>query len=151
VHRTWSEELKSKIYIETSITSYLTARLRSDVRVLANQQTTLEWWESRSDAFALFISEFVLAELGLGDADAAQRRMEAIAGVAELDATDAVRSLGKVLILEGAIPSKAEIDAYHIAISAVHGLEYLLTWICTHIANAVMRSKIELVCRDQGY
>jgi hypothetical protein len=131
--------------------SYLTARLSSDVRVLANQQTTLEWWERRRSSFELYISEFVLTELGLGDSEAAQRRLEAVAGIAELEATEAVRNLGKALIQEGAIPSKAEIDAYHVAISAVNGMEYLLTWNCTHIANAVMRSKIETVCREQGF
>jgi hypothetical protein len=143
--------LKPKAYIETSIVSYLTARLSSDVRVLANQQTTLEWWERRRSSFELYISEFVLTELGLGDSEAAQRRLEAVAGIAELEATEAVRNLGKALIQEGAIPSKAEIDAYHVAISAVNGMEYLLTWNCTHIANAVMRSKIETVCREQGF
>jgi hypothetical protein len=143
--------LKPKAYIETSIVSYLTARLSSDVRVLANQQTTLEWWERRRRSFELYISEFVLTELGLGDSEAAQRRLEAVAGIAELEATEAVRNLGKALIQEGAIPSKAEIDAYHVAISAVNGMEYLLTWNCTHIANAVMRSKIETVCREQGF
>ena len=143
--------MKPKAYIETSIVSYLTARLSSDVRVLANQQMTLEWWERRRSSFELYISEFVLTELGLGDSEAAQRRLEAVAGIAELEATEAVRNLGKALIQEGAIPSKAEIDAYHVAISAVNGMEYLLTWNCTHIANAVMRSKIETVCREQGF
>jgi len=134
-----------------SIASYLAARLSSDVRVLANQQTTLEWRERRRSSFERYISEFVLTELGLGDSEAAQRRLEAVAGIAELEATEAVRNLGKALIQEGAIPSKAEIDAYHVAISAVNGMEYLLTWNCTHIANAVMRSKIETVCREQGF
>jgi len=134
-----------------SIASYLAARLSSDVRVLANQQTTLEWRERRRSSFELYISEFVLTELGLGDSEAAQRRLEAVAGIAELEATETVRNLGKTLIQEGAIPSKAEIDAYHVAISAVNGMEYLLTWNCTHIANAVMRSKIETVCREQGF
>jgi hypothetical protein len=73
----------------------------------------LEWWERRRSSFELYISEFVLTELGLGDSEAAQRRLEAVAGIAELEATEAVRNLGKALIQEGAIPSKAEIDAYH--------------------------------------
>jgi hypothetical protein len=59
--------------------------------------------------------------------------------------------LAKALISERAVPSQAEIDAYHIAVAAVNGIEYLLTWNCTHIANAVMRPKIEAVCRQQGF
>jgi hypothetical protein len=59
--------------------------------------------------------------------------------------------LAKALITEGPIPPKAEIDAYHIAVAAVHGMEYLLTWNCTQIANVVMRPKVESVCRKYGY
>ena len=52
---------------------------------------------------------------------------------------------------EGPIPDSAEIDAYHIALATVNGMDYLLTWNCTHIANAAMRSDIETVCRSHGY
>jgi hypothetical protein len=121
------------------------------VRVLANQETTIEWWESRRTQFALFISEFVLTEAALGDPAAAQRRLEILDGITTLDATDEVRALGYALIAEGPIPPQAEIDALHIAIAAVNGMEYLLTWNCTHIANAVMRPRIEAVCRRYGY
>jgi hypothetical protein len=48
----------------------------------------------------------------------------------------------------GAVPRKAELDAYHIAVAATHGMEYLLTWNCRHIANAIMRPKIEIICSD---
>ena len=143
--------MKPKIYIETSIPSYLTAKPSSDVRVTANREVTLEWWEVRRSDFELYISEFVIAEISRGDPEAAKRRLEAIADISELEATEEVRVLGKALILEGPIPPKAEIDAYHIAIAAVNGMDYLLTWNCTHIANAVMRAKIEMVCRRYGY
>lgn len=143
--------MKPKIYIETSIPSYLTAKPSSDVRVTANREVTLEWWEVRRSDFELYISEFVIAEISRGDPEAAKRRLEAITDISELEATEEVRVLGKALILEGPIPPKAEIDAYHIAIAAVNGMDYLLTWNCTHIANAVMRAKIEMVCRRYGY
>ena len=139
------------MYIETSIPSYLTAKPSSDVRVTANREVTLEWWEVRRSDFELYISEFVIAEISRGDPEAANRRLEAITDISELEATEEVRVLGKALILEGPIPPKAEIDAYHIAIAAVNGMDYLLTWNCAHIANAVMRAKIEMVCRRYGY
>ena len=133
------------------IPSYLTAKPSSDVRVTANREVTLEWWEVRRSDFELYISEFVIAEISRGDPEAAKLRLEAITDISELEATEEVRVLGKALILEGPIPPKAEIDAYHIAIAAVNGMDYLLTWNCTHIANAVMRAKIEMVCRRYGY
>ena len=143
--------MKPKVYLETSIVSYLTARPSNDIRAAANQSTTLEWWETRRPLFDLFISEFVVAEASLGHPDAASRRLAAIEGILELEVTQSVVALGKALLIEGPIPPNAEIDAYHIAVAAVHGMEYLLTWNCTHIANAVMRSRVEAVCRRQGF
>lgn len=143
--------MKSKDYIETSIPSYLAARRSQDVRVLANQETTTEWWENRRTHFDLFISEFVLAEAALGDPAAAQKRLDILRDIIVLDSTDDVRALGSALIAQGPIPPQAAIDALHIAIAAVNGMEYLMTWNCTHIANAVMRPRIEGVCRGKGY
>lgn len=142
---------KPRIYLETSIVSYLVSRPSADIRVKANQLTTTEWWAERRSAFDLFVSEFVLTEASLGDPEAARRRIAAIQDLPALAATEATLELGRALLREGPIPTVAEIDAYHIAISAVNGMDYLLTWNCTHIANAVMRSQIEMVCRDKGY
>jgi hypothetical protein len=50
-----------------------------------------------------------------------------------------------------ALPAKAADDAAHIAIAAVRGMNYLLTWNCRHIANAVMRPKLEGLCLAEGY
>jgi hypothetical protein len=143
--------MKLKLYIETSIPSYLTARPSNDIRAMANQNTTIEWWENRRDKFDVYISEFVVAESLQGNPDAAARRMAALQGIAELDVTDAVNNLAMALIKEGPIPMQAKIDAYHIATAAVNGMDYLLTWNCTHIANAMMRPKVEMICRFHGF
>jgi len=143
--------LKPKIYIETSIPSYLSAPLSNDLRVAANQSITIEWWETRRPGFELFISEFVTAEASLGNTEAAQKRLETIADLPKLAITESVRLLAAALISEGPIPPNAEIDAYHIAVATVNGVDYLLTWNCTHIANAIMRPRIEEVCRQQGF
>lgn len=68
-------------------------------------------------------------------------------GLMELQATEEVRTLGEQFVKRGALPGKAEIDAYHVAITAVNGVEYLLTWNCTQIANAHTRPKMESACR----
>jgi len=143
--------LKPKVYIETSIPSYLTARNTNDIRATANQNTTIEWWETKRLEFGLYISEFVIAEASRGHPEAATRRMNAIRDIPELEATLEVKQLGDKLIAEGALPKRAEMDAYHIAIAAVHGMDYLLTWNCTHIANAVMRPRIEGICRKYDF
>lgn len=143
--------MKPKVYLETSVVSYLTALPSNDLRAMANQNSTLEWWQTRRQKFELLISEFVIAEASLGNPEAAQRRLAAIADLAELEATESVRALGKALIQYHALPANAEMDAYHVAIATVHGVEFLLTWNCTHIANAATRPKIEATCRNLGF
>lgn len=118
---------------------------------MANQSATVEWWETQRPQFDLVISEFVIAEASLGHPEAAQRRLTALEGIMELQATEEVRTLGKALVQRGALPPQAEVDAYHVAVAAVNGIEYLLTWNCAHIANAHTRPKIEATCRALGY
>ena len=74
-----------------------------------------------------------------------------LSGVAELDATDDVQRLAEALMKRVPLPEKAGVDALYIAVATVHGIEYLLTWNCTHIANAAMRPRIEAICRSSGY
>ena len=71
--------------------------------------------------------------------------------IARLAITDEAGKLAAKLVQRGAIPRKAAEDALHIAIAAAHGVDYLLTWNCRHIANATMRQAIEHVCREAGY
>ena len=101
--------------------------------------------------FEIYTSEFVVAELSQGDPEAAARRLVPIEDIPELDVTEEVRHLGKAIVAEGPIPEQSTIDAYHIAVAAVNGMDYLITWNCTHIANAVMRPQIEAVCRNNGF
>lgn len=139
--------MKPKVYIETSIPSYLTARPSNDIRSMANQNTTLEWWEKHRMNFDLFISELVIVEISLGNPEVAHRRLKAVANLPELTTTEEAKALATAFVTTGLIPEKAEIDAYHIAVATANGMEYLLTWNCTHIANAILRPKIEAICR----
>ena len=68
-----------------------------------------------------------------------------------LAVTEAATQLGDALIAGGAVPHVAARDAVHVGTCAVHGVRYLLTWNCTHLANAQRRSKIDEGCRAAGY
>jgi predicted nucleic acid-binding protein len=118
------------VYIETSIVSYLTARPTGDLVAAAWQKATLDWWDTQRGRFALFVSDVVIEEAGKGDAEAAARRLEALVGIPLLRITDNVVSLSKALMLAGAVPERALGDSLHIAVSAAHGIDYLLTWNC---------------------
>ena len=143
--------MNPKVYIETTIPSYLSARQSNDLRAMANQNATIEWWEKRKPEFDLYISEFVIAESSQGDPDAAARQLAVVENITILNITENVRQLGRALVDKGYIPKGSEIDAYHIAVAAVNGMDYLLTWNCIHIANAAIRPQIEAVCRSLGF
>ena len=90
-------------------------------------------------------------EASKGHPEASQRRLSVIYELPLIVISEEVRGLAQALIEDHALPHKAEADAYHVAIAVVHGIEYLLTWNCTHIANAHTRPKIEATCRRLGY
>ena len=139
--------MKSTVYIETSVVSYLSARPSNDIRAAACQNITADWWDNRRADFELYVSEFVVVEASRGNEEAAARCLSIIEGIAELRVTEDTRNLAEALIKDCSLPLKAEIDAFHVAVAAVNGINYLLTWNCMHIANAVMRPRIEAVCR----
>jgi predicted nucleic acid-binding protein len=143
--------MKPSVYLETSIIGYLTARLSGSLLTAANQQLTREWWDSYRDQFRLFVSPYVVNECASGDDEAAAERIDAIQAVPQLEVSDSVAVLADVLMRHVPLPKNAEVDALHIATAAVHGIEYLLTWNCRHIANASLRPRIESVCRNSGY
>ena len=143
--------MKPKVYNETTIPSYLTAWPSRDLVRAAHQQLTKQWWDARSQDFDLYISQTVLEEITAGDPVAAAERIKAVKDLPTLAVTEAARMLADALILQVPLPKKAEFDALHIAIAVVTGMEYLLTWNCTHIANASIRGRIESICRAGGY
>lgn len=143
--------MKPSVYIETTIPSYLTAWRSPELVMAANQEATRKWWDESGVKFELFISELVIGEISNGDPDAVKRRMTVVEHLPELELTDEAEGLAAKLLLGAALPQKAKADALHIAVATVHGMDYLLTWNCTHIANAIMRPRIELICRTSGY
>ena len=143
--------MKRTLYLESTVPSYLTAAPSRDLLIAAHQQVTAEWWKTRRAEFDLYVSQFTLDEIGRGDADVAQRRLDAIKGIPLLDITDDALELAEGFLSLRIIPRKAGTDAFHIALAAVHSIDFLLTWNCKHIANAAMIRDIEAVCRMRGH
>ncbi|MEW5768070.1 MAG: type II toxin-antitoxin system VapC family toxin [bacterium] len=143
--------MRKKVYIETSIVSYLTGRPSRNLFAAAWQSLTVEWWEKRRKIFEVFVSELVIEEAGRGDPELSQRRLKAIEGIPLLKLTDSAVELSKKLISEGALPTKATDDALHIALSTVHNIDYLLTWNCRHIDNAETKPLVRSVIIANGY
>ncbi len=84
------------------------------------------------------------------DTEAARARLAALAPLTALAAPVEALELSRRLVDSTAVPKRAARDATHVAIAAVHGVEFLVTWNFRHIANAVSRPRIESVCRRSG-
>ena len=138
------------VYIETSVVSYLTARPTADLLAAAWQKITADWWETQRGRFDLRTSDIAIAEVGRGDPEAAARRLAVLSGVPVLPITEAVRELSKGLVREGAVPAKALNDALQVAVSAVHGVDFLLTWNFRHLDNANTKPMMRSVCARYG-
>lgn len=142
--------MKPTVYLETSIIGYVASRPSRDLITAANQQLSHDWWHNHRDRFETYISQIVIDECNQGDPIAAQERLILLKGIPEVAIDTEARKLAKQLIEFVPFPNKAHTDALHIAASAVNGMEYLLTWNCKHIANAVLQRRIIQVCGAAG-
>jgi hypothetical protein len=141
--------MKASVYVETTIVSYLVAEPTKDLIQAAHQQITREWWAAR-DRFDLFVSAAVVAEARRGDTAAAARRIDALAGIPMLTSGPRAGALVRSLLQSGALPATARVDAAHVAIAAINGVDFLVTWNLRHLANAAVRGKIDEACRRVG-
>ncbi|MEL6439333.1 MAG: type II toxin-antitoxin system VapC family toxin [Cyanobacteria bacterium J06621_8] len=143
--------MRESVYIETSITGYLTARSSNNLILMANAEATREWWDTRRTQFNLYISQVVLNEVARGDTEMATRRLEILRDFPLLAVSEAAQTLAALFLAKSNLPPKAADDALHIAVATVYGLDYLLTWNCKHIANAQIQKKLSQISNEAGY
>lgn len=142
--------MRQRVYIETTIVSYLTAKPSRDLILVANQELTREWWDGRRHLYDLYTSQFVLDEAAKGDAVAAGERRRALQGVSVVGPVEAAIALAEEMLRQGHLPPKAATDALHLATAAVHHMDVLLTWNCRHLANASILVRLYRFLRARG-
>jgi predicted nucleic acid-binding protein len=143
--------MKPRIYVETSVISYLTARPSRDLITAAHQELTRQWWSVAQDHIDLVVSQFVVDEAKLGDAQAAKQRMALLEGLPLIGLDIRSQQLAQTLLSRGALPRKALYDALHVAACAIEAVDILVTWNCKHIANVTKYNVIEAACLDAGF
>ena len=131
------------VYLETTIPSYLVARLSAHGELATKQAITRAWWENHRHRYELVTSETVLEEANVGDASQSRLRLGSLEGVRILGPSEEVEFIGGELVRKGWLPTGAMLDAYHIAYASVYLIAFLLTWNCTHLANEATRRPIE--------
>ncbi len=142
---------KQKVYIETSVISYLAAKPSRDIIVAGQQLITEQWWENRRYKYQLYISDLVIKEASAGDKNASERRLQFLNDIMLLEVDERVIKLSKNLMETGIIPKKAIEDTIHISVATINEIDYLLTWNCKHIANAVIYKQLRKFIANYGY
>lgn len=143
--------VKSKVYIESTVVSYLVARPSENPVLTSRQRASQQLWEDYTDRFEFVISRIVHNEISKGDPTAARQRLEAVSLLRILETFPEADILAQVLLEAGAVPRNSLTDAQHIAIATVHSVEYLVSWNHKHIVNENKREHINQVCREAGF
>lgn len=136
------------VYVETSIVSYLRQRPSSQVVMAARQLLTHEWWNNERSKYELVVSQYVIDEASAGDPTLAAERLESLDGIPLLPLAPEIARIADEIMNRAILPPTARTDALHIAIVAHHRIQYLLTWNCRHIANAIILPRIHKLLND---
>lgn len=143
--------IKPKVYIETTVVSYFTARPSRDLLIAGHQEATREVWPRLLEEFDPYISALVLQEAGRGDAQAAKERLAAIQTIPVLDINPLSQTLAAQLVYQHGIPQEYPEDALHIAVATIHGMDILVTWNFSHINNPFTRARVRHILEQEGY
>jgi predicted nucleic acid-binding protein len=142
--------MKESVYLETTVVSYYTSKPSRDIIVLAHQEITRQWWSHATKTYNIFISEVVMEEAGLGDPEAAKRRLHEIKDFPHLELNNLVEKMARTYMEKLFIPEKSLRDAAHLAIASVHNIDYLVTWNCSHLANGAIIKKLVTLNKTYG-
>ena len=140
-----------RVYIESTIPSYLVARPARDLIQAARQQLTRDWWDFKREGHELFISQVVLDEIAFGDQAMARERLELVQSVPLLGLTEGAEVFAQRILDSGLLPPQADRDAAHIALATVHQMDLLLSWNCRHIANAAIQLRLRRLADAASY
>jgi predicted nucleic acid-binding protein len=143
--------MKKKIYIETTVVSYLTAKPSRDIVIAGHQEATRELWTKLSSRYETYVSALVVQEAGKGNPNQAQMRLASIAKFPMLDIDDEALSLAEKIVAKKGIPVEYPEDALHIAVAAVNGIEVIITWNFAHLNNPFTRKKVRTIVEAEGY
>ena len=124
------------VYIETSIVSHATAWPSPDAATVVLQEQAKRWMLEQRPLYDVVTSQLVIDEAAMGDSDAAARRLQMLDGIPVLPANPDADTVADEILGRSMMPATARIDALHVALAALAGVEYLLTQNCKHIANA---------------
>ncbi|MCX6348093.1 MAG: type II toxin-antitoxin system VapC family toxin [Candidatus Aureabacteria bacterium] len=143
--------MKRKVYIDTTVVSYYTGRASRDVVIAGHQQSTQDFWPLLSMDLLPHVSALVVKEAGKGDPEEAQKRLDAIRSFSVLRTTSEAERLAQEILDGHGIPAEYPEDALHIAVAAMGGMEFIVTWNFAHMNNPFTKMMIRQAVENAGY
>ena len=143
--------MKARLYLETTIVSYLVARPGSNAKARYYHEMAKQWWDRRLTKYKVCVSEDLFAELEADEVAVPRKLKSQLERFPALPLTPAVTELSDALLQRQALPSDAARAAKHIATAAVHGIKFLVSLDLHRTVNAHFRRDIEAVCESLGH
>ena len=143
--------MKPRIYVETTVISYLAARPARDVVSLARQEMSREFWMWAPTVYELCCSQLTVDEVAKGDEAAAKRRLVFVAQCAVLLDDSRVADLAQSLVRIKAVPDTEPEDAAHIAIATLAQVKYIVSWNFSHMVGPQAKRHLEKAISSLGY
>jgi len=140
---------RDTVYIETSIPSFFHT-LRTDPESIARMHWTRQWWHEYAEKCTLVTSVAVIEELQQGTGGKNDERISLLDLAKLLPISDEIIEIAQVYIDKLVMPRDPTGDALHLAFASYHKADFLLTWNCTHLANANKFHHIRLVNFELG-
>lgn len=142
---------KEKVYLDSSIPSYRVSESSKDELILIRQKITIEWWDKNRENYDLYISDVVLDEIERGDLKYAEKRLELLKGITNLEGKPEVEETVLKYMEFFNLPEKLYRDMTHIAYAVHYEMDCLLTWNFTHLANLHMKTQLARLNERLGF
>ncbi len=140
-----------KVYIETTIPSYLVSEQSENIIILSRQIITKDWWNIERKKYELFVSPIVIEEIANGDKHYAVKRQNEIKNLKVLREDENIDIIAEFYMKQFNFPEKIVRDIYHVSYSVYYEMDYLLSWNCSHLANAHFKKQLLKLNNQKGY
>ena len=125
----------ARVFIETTIPSSL-YETRTDRRSRDWRSQTELWWRRHRSGYTLVTSDFVVAEFLRAPGSKSAHASIFFDEMTVLEQPVRLQETISFYIQNRLMPSDASGDAAHLAMASLHGVDFILTWNCRHLANA---------------
>jgi predicted nucleic acid-binding protein len=140
-----------KIYLDTSVISFLYAEDSPDFQNITNDFFNLYVRQNRYDCY---VSEVVVLEIERTlDPDKQDLLMEIVRKyrLPLLPLTEEIGRLADIYLDRNVVPRKKIEDAQHLAIATCHQMDVLLSWNFKHLANIRTQSALRTINEIEGF